>query len=292
MKTTVKQLSDNIYVITFGIFESAKVMNLPYRDMQTVFGILRSQYSNTDMYGRFVGHATRRQYDGQDHYDLAVNPDYVIRAGGLRLDSEEAIVSIKLEVIDPKAFGNSVSDFELGFNNWGWLFVPRCFAVCDVDVHGFSREVPTRAYIGLPEERPVGWFNGLSVDYRTIDIWFIEDTEDDNAPTEDPCQSEPAPVSTKIVVDKTQAELVKLMLAIGYNFTMKLDGADVEFQVTDKADTAVDEGHEKRVRDWIESFDFNKPGTKDVDGYNGATFTPEQPKPVSNDPTRSMWGPE
>ncbi|UQT02950.1 hypothetical protein TOTORO_00870 [Serratia phage vB_SmaS-Totoro] len=292
MKTTVKQLSDNTYVITFGIFESAKAMNLSYRDMQTVFGILRSQYTSTDMYGRFVGHATRRQYHGQDHYDLAVNPDYVIRAGGLRLDSEEAIVSVKLEVVDPKAFGTSVSDFELGFNNWGWLFVPRCFAVCDVDDQGFSREVPIRAYIGLPEEKPVGWFNKISVDYRTIDIWFTEDTEDSNAPTEDPAPAESVPVATKIVVDKTQAELVKLMLAIGYNFTMKLDGADVEFQVTDKADTTVDEAHEKRLKDWIESFDFNNVGSKYVNGYLEATFTPEQPKVTPTDPTQSMWGPE
>lgn len=288
MKTEVKQLSNNTYLITFGIFESSKMLNVSYRTIQTIYSFLRNQYKQEDMYGRFVDRATREKYDGHDHHDLAVSPDYVIRAGNLRMDSEEAIVSVKLEVINPSAFGGTLSDFELGFNNWGWTFVPRCYTIEDTDEFGFNVDQSYRAYVGLPEERQANWNTLSSTDYRTIDIWHYVDTED--CPTEDPVQEEPKPATTKIVVDKSQAELIKVMLSSGFNFTMTIGDTEVEFLVTDKTEPKeVPVGSVAAIRKHIDN--MGSPHNL-APGYNGATFTPEQPKPVSVDPTRSMWGPE
>lgn len=291
MKTTVKQLSDNTYVITFGIFESAAALKVSCCTMQSFFSRLRSQYSATDMYGRFVNRATREQYDRQDYYDLAANPDYVIRAGGLRLDSEEVIVSVKLEVIRPEAIGSTASEIELGFNSWGWVFVPRCYVLENEDEIGVTQDHATRAYVGLPSEMPKDWIRDSNIVYRTIDIWFIDDVNTVNGSDEieDPAPIEEEQKSTKIVVDKTQAELIKAMLSTGFDFTMTIGDTQVEFQVTGRVE-------EERIQtDWVESLSKHFEGKNPhllPPGYNGATFTPEQHKPGSTDPTRSMWGPE
>ncbi|UQT03692.1 hypothetical protein KODAMA_02250 [Serratia phage vB_SmaM-Kodama] len=290
MKTTVKELTKKVYLVTFDLFEASRMMNMSYSDMQSLFCQLRNMnVGKDDMYGRVINNHQRAQYNGHDHYDFTCSPDFIIRTSGIRMDSEEAIVSIKLEVLNEHAFPASAPELATYFNEYGWRFVPRCFYV-NYEVEDAKFENPIRSYVGQPKELSKGWVKVEGVNYRTIDIWIDDETgtELGENPEEDIGVSDSDERNPVIIVDQTHSEIIKMMLCSGYNFSTVIDGKEVHFEITgpkENSNNPYAAKLDEHCKDLKGSF-------KQKEGYAGPTFTPEQPKHVPNDPTRSMWGPE
>lgn len=295
MKTTVVEQSKNVYLVTFGFFEASKTMNISYHSMRNMFRWLISSNRDTDMYGRLITDDMRKQYNDEDHYDLAVSPDYVIRKGAMRIDSEEAIVSMRMEVLNPAAIGATTSELSLHLECHDWQFIPRCFYEYDpVESSGklgdesWRRSMSIndrknldgyREYVGLPETKSYNWCansgeNGLRC--NTLDLW----AKDKIVINEEPLKSKGGeavsgvgPGSRKcsvITFDETNTELVKIMLGGNFDFTINTGNAEVKFTAKKTEATQEKSYLDKHLKD------FKTPGDV-TPGYNGSTFTPEQP---------------
>lgn len=245
MKTTVTEVSKNVYLITFGFFEASKTMNISYRSMSIMYDWLIQKNGTTDLYGRFVTIGDRKFYDQEDHYDLAVSPEYVIRRGCIRLDSEGSIVSMKLEVLKPEAIGSTASEIECGFNNYGWVFVPRCYYEFEEPT---SENLPNlgkkshssgykREYVGFPNELEYDWsfINDSGLRYNTLDIWFHEATALTEVETAvcgelKSVQVEDSKSDVAVITfDRQYTQLVKSMLNGDFDFTVSDNKAEVRF---------------------------------------------------------------
>lgn len=284
MKTTVKEIGGGVYLVTFGLFKASRALNISYRDVQSIFMHLRNQNRTEDMYGRTVDEETRKKYDGHDHYDLANSPEYVIKAGGLRLDSEASIASIKLEVLDGDFINGLGGNLANGFCDFGWLFIPRCYYETACKVYGEGE--CERHYVGVTTAQSRDWLRELSVNYNTIDIWYSSEigivTEGEDSTPE---------VAQVVNLSKAQTTILLSLLRMGLPFSTTIEGLTINCPDGVKPEDFSPSNIEKALLVW-EQEAGKKSQSKDS-GYSPATFTPEQQSdtnvPLDDFPKLGGW---